>query len=130
LGNGQSGAIGVQDFKEPGGIKTNILYLAGGWDIQKEYAESQAKGAKIIFRYQAQKVFMVARADQEVNLTILIDGEPISAVFAGSDLVDGQAKVKTDRLYRLVEDLAGHNEHTLEIISAAPGLQIFTFTFG
>jgi thiol-disulfide isomerase/thioredoxin len=129
LGNGRDGKVGVQNFSEPEGFKTNILYFAGEWDIQKEYAENKSSQAKIIFRYQAQKVFIVARADQAVKLKILRDGQPVGEA-GGSDVVNGEVTVKEDRLYRLIEDPQGHGEHTLEIIIESPGFQAFAFTFG
>jgi len=128
LGNGKDSKIGSQTFDQPTGIKTNILYLVGDWDIQKEYAKNNSGQAKIIFRYQAQKVFMVARADREVKAKILIDDKPVESQ-AGSDVKNGVVTIQEDRLYRLIED-QNWGEHTLEIIIENPGLEAFTFTFG
>ena len=128
LGNGQSGQTGSQNFILPNNIRRDNLYLAGSWNIQPEFAENQQAGAKIVFYYQAQKVFIVARSDQPVKLQILRDGQPVGEV-SGRDVINGEVTVQADQLYRLIED-SEWGEHTLEIIVESPGLQVFTFTFG
>lgn len=128
LGNGRRNWPGEQNFSAPKSIKTNALYLVGNWDINKEYAQNLAADVRIIFRYQAQKVFMVAGADSPVGLKILVDGKAIDSR-VGSDVIDGTVTVKEERLYRIIEDQAA-GEHTLEIIIQNPGLRAFTFTFG
>ena len=128
LGNGVSGQSGVQRLKEPVGVKTNVLYLVGDWDFNEEFAEAKSKNSKIIFRYQAQKVFMVASAEKGVKAKVLVDSEPVGSK-AGSDVKEGFVTFNEDRLYRLVED-DNWGEHTLEIIFEEPGAKVFTFTFG
>lgn len=118
LGNGPSNTAGVIVFKEPEGVKTNILYLDGSWDLTSEYAENKTEKAKIIFRYQAQKVFFVASSENGTEIQVLQDGKPVKNI-----------QVKEDGLYRLIEDVQW-GEHTLEIIINNSGLKAFTFTFG
>ncbi|MCP6720234.1 MAG: redoxin family protein [Patescibacteria group bacterium] len=133
LGNGKSSTEGIQTLTKPIGIKTNILYLDGDWEFTREFAENKSAGAKIIFRYQAQKVFIVASSEEGVNIRILRDGVPVGDA-AGIDIQTKNGEttvfVKEDGLYRLIEDPAGSGEHTLEIIIENPGLRAFTFTFG
>lgn len=129
LGNGKQTTAGIQNLTSVTKPLKNILYLDGSWDITEEYAENKNSKAKIIFHYQAEKVFMVARADQEVNLTILRDGQPVG-LEASDDVVDGVLKVKEDKLYRIIDEPLGNSAHVLEIIVEDPGLQAFTFTFG
>lgn len=128
LGNGKSGATGIQTLGEPTGIKTNILYLAGDWDFQGEFAENKNTNAKIIFRYQAKDVYLVATAEEGVTMQILRDGKPLGNE-AGRDVLNGRVTIKEDRLYKLIED-SDYGEHTLEIIIENPGLRAFAFTFG
>lgn len=129
LGSGEKGRVGTQDFSLPLSTVRDVLYLDGRWDVQGEYAKNLEAGTKIVFKYKAAKVFMVASADEEVGLEILVDGEEVGDL-AGSDVVDGVVNVKNDQLYRLIEDPTGNAVHTLEIIVTKPGLQAFTFTFG
>ena len=130
LSNGQKNKTGTQDFVLPPTLQTNELYLVGSWAITGEYAKNTHASAQIILKYQAQKVFMVARADSPITAKILIDGQPIPKTMRGADVSeDGTITIKEDRLYRLVED-SSWDTHTIEIIPEAPGLEAFTFTFG
>lgn len=133
LGNGRPGTAGIQIFTEPADIKVNTLYLAGEWNLTKEFAENRSTDAKIIFRYQAEKIFLVATSERGVKLRILHDGIPLGSEAGESvEIQNGESIVivKEDGLYRIIENSIGHNEHTLEIIIEDSGLRIFAFTFG
>ncbi|OGZ29605.1 MAG: hypothetical protein A2931_04395 [Candidatus Niyogibacteria bacterium RIFCSPLOWO2_01_FULL_45_48] len=127
LGNGTAGRRGVQSFTEPKNISPNTLYLGGQWDITNEYAENKGP-AKIIFRYKAQYVYMVASAEYAVRAKIFIDGRAIQT--PGKDVDEnGFVTIQKDQLYTLAAGLDSE-EHTLEIIIESHGLRVFTFTFG
>ena len=135
LGNGASGEIGTQTLEEAAGIKTNILYLSGTWNFKDEFAENKNAGAmpigrqaKIIFRYQAKDVYMVASSANGVRVKVLLDGVPVGSE-AGEDVKQGTLTIKEDRLYKIIQD-SKWGEHTLELIIENPGLRAFTFTFG
>jgi len=130
LGNGVARKEGVQKFTAPDNTKLNTLYFDGEWDVNKEFAQNVSTSAKIIFKYKAEKVFMVASSEDGVRAKLLVDGKPIGSR-GGSDVsVDGFVDIKEDNLYRLVEDPNGSGEHVLEIIIEGSGLKAFTFTFG
>lgn len=117
LGNGLYFRVGEQNFSQPKNIKLNNLYLVGRWNVIPEYAENKEK-AKIIFRYTAKSVYMVASSEQGVNIQIYKDGKFYKNL-----------SIKQDALYDLVKD-EKVGEHTIEIIIEKPGLKAFTFTFG
>lgn len=127
--SGSTGAVGEQNFKTVANPGVNKLYLSGLWNIQNEFAENKQAGGKIIYRFQAEKVFLVARADQNVTLNLLLDGQKVDLA-GGSDVIDSKVNIQEDRLYRLIELPDGYGEHILEIIADQPGLQVFAFTFG
>ncbi|MCP6719226.1 MAG: redoxin family protein [Patescibacteria group bacterium] len=133
LGNGKSNVSGIQSLTEPDSIKNNTLYLVGDWDFTKEFAENKSSNAKIIFRYQAEKVFIVASSENGVKIRVLRDKVPLGDE-VGADVEKNNDEssifIDQDRLYRVIEDPKGYGEHTLEIIIENPGLRIFTFTFG
>jgi len=133
LGNGIPGTIGIQTFTKPADIRFNTLYLDGEWELTEEFAENKSNNAKIIFRYRAEKVFLVATSKSGVKLKILHDGIPLGGE-SGEGIVmqngESTVTVKEDGLYRLIEKSIGHNEHTLEIIIEEPGVRFFAFTFG
>ncbi len=128
LGNGRQAIEGIQQFDEPSDISENTLYLVGDWDIASEYAENTGQNAKIIFKYGAQKVFIVASAQGGNSVRILIDGEQVGEI-AGSDVERGVVLIDNEQLYRLIED-DNYAEHVLEIEADRPGLRVYTFTFG
>lgn len=132
LGNGKPNTRGLQSLIEPDVIELNTLYIAGDWDFQDEFAESKGQG-KIIFKYNAKSVHLVASAEDTATIRILRNGKPLESE-AGIDVVKRNGariiNVSEARLYNLIEDPAGYGEHTLEIIVETPGLRAFTFTFG
>jgi thiol-disulfide isomerase/thioredoxin len=121
LGNGPQRTVGVFSFEEPKEILTNVLYLVGDWEITPEYAEAKSDGARIIFKYQASKVFMVAGAEGGLTARVRRDGKIM-------DGIDGLIGIKEEMLYRLIEGEYG--SQTLDIMFMSPGVRVFTFTFG
>ena len=130
LGNGEQNVIGGFVFEAPERIRKSTLYLDGAWNIHREYAQNAATDGRVIFRYEGDKVFMVAAAPESATVRLLRDGEPIGE--SGGIDVDGEGRVRIqeERLYHLVDNAEGHGEHTLEIIVETPGVEIYTFTFG
>jgi hypothetical protein len=59
---------------------------------------------------------------------VLLDGRPIPARLAGSDVHNGSATIEAQRLYRLV-DLPAVAQHRLSL-RFAPGISGYAFTFG
>ena len=116
LANGEKGS-GLHTYTLPEDIEKNKLYLEGPWGLTWEYAESQGE-SKIVFRFEAKEVYMVASSPLGVDIDIYQDGVFVKTLPIGPD-----------QLYTLIEnDSAG--EHTLEIRIPENGLQAFTFTFG
>ncbi len=132
LGNGTPGARGIRKFELPKEIAPNVVYFDGEWDIQEQFAKNTSSGAKIIFRYNAKNVYMVANHENGVTMRVLRDGLPLHGD-AGGDVVTkdevSTVHVNDDRLYHIVGDTE-YSEHTLEFIIEDPGLEAFTFTFG
>jgi cytochrome c biogenesis protein CcdA/thiol-disulfide isomerase/thioredoxin len=106
----------------------NEFAFDGTWEISGESADS-AEDAAISFRFQAKSVFLVLGAeDGPKEVQVFLDGEPISAGDAGSDIDDGAALISAERLYRLVElDEAGDHTITLRFERGVSG---YAFTFG
>lgn len=125
LANGLALVRGKQEFKAPDKMETNKLYLAGPWDIQTEYAENIKAGSKIIFKYSARKVYLVAGAATAVNISLRQDGQPINI----NENKPATLEINEERLYSLVDN-GSLETHTLEIIVNDAGLRTFTFTFG
>ena len=133
LSNGERFTVGEQDFDRPTRVVTSLLYLVGTWNIEGEFAESISETASILFRYKAKNVFIVASADEEVQVEVRVNDKPISESLAGLDVYFENGKsyidVQNDDLYRVIEGEEVESE-LLELIPQSPGLQIYTFTFG
>ncbi len=127
LGNGAPRVSGIQSFSKPSLLAPHTLYLDNAWNITPEYAESMGTESKIIYKFRAKNVFLVAESDSEISARILIDGKDIQSG-PGSDTQNSHVKIKESRLYKLLE-LEETEEHTLEIISPK-GLRAYAFTFG
>lgn len=127
--NGSPGISGTQTFILPESFEPHRLYLGGVWELQPEYAQTKEGKAKIVFRYTAKDVYMVASGGSGVTLTIFRDGKPVGSA-GGADVKNGVVPVSEDRLYHIISNPEGYGEHTLEIIVENPGLKVFTFTFG
>lgn len=130
LGNGVRGSVGEQQFQPPATVSNDTLYLLGGWNMVPEDAENKTKGASIVIKYHAAKVFFVASANSPVVVHVKRDGKDLTDV-RGQDVdPNSNVTIQEPRLYRLIEDPAGYGEHTLELEIEGSGLQAYTFTFG
>lgn len=130
LGNGQKQAVGAQTLTFPEEGAPETLYLGGTWKFDREFAENITAGARILYRYQGNKLFFVGSAENPIKITVLRDGKPLTADIRGADVsTDSTVTVAEDRLYRLIEDETW-GQHTIEIIIEKGGVRAFTFTFG
>jgi len=127
LANGVSGRSGKQNFELPADFSLNKLYFDGVWNVEPEYAES-VSNSKIIFRYNAKEVFVVAKAENSSEIAVWEDGKIVSGN-AGED-VDSRGKVliQESGLYKIIKNQEV-GEHLLEI-RLDPGIEVYTFTFG
>ena len=129
LANGQRSVSGTQHLTVPSTIDPNMLYLDGDWNFNQQFAENTNEPSRILFKYNAKNVYIVASSDKGVTVTVLKDGRPL-VTEAGKDVrPDGTVLIKDNRLYRLIEG-ADYGQHTIEIIIHQHGLRAFTFTFG
>jgi thiol-disulfide isomerase/thioredoxin len=129
LANGTQFTPGLQNLSEPVSINVNELNLVGNWNFTDEFATTNASDTKIIYKYNASKVFFVGSALKEVAMEVLQDGKPVG-IAAGQDVKNGKVMIKESRLYDLINNPDSAGEHTLELIIDSPGLQAYTFTFG
>jgi len=134
FGNGISDKVGDQKgLVAPTEPKSNTLYLVGDWNLTDEFAQNISSGASIVYKYSAKDVFLVAEADEESIVEVLVDGKSVE-IGAGLDVVktnDGKTivKIKEARLYKIIQ--SDQSEiHTLELKILKPGLKAFAFTFG
>ena len=108
----------------------NQFSLDGIWNINTESATAVSPGASISGTFQAQHVYLVMTSADNVPRTVrvLVDGKPIAAGQAGSDVHDGLVTVRGQRLYSLVS--APDDETATITVKLPPGVSAYDFTFG
>jgi cytochrome c biogenesis protein CcdA/thiol-disulfide isomerase/thioredoxin len=120
-------AAGAQDFGSPGEPPANDLAYNGRWKVEPESAT--AEGGSLDLSFGARRVYLVLGSPGESRrVRVLLDGKPIPAGLAGSDVHNGVVTVSSQRLYNLVE-LAKVENHTLRLVPEA-GVMGYAFTFG
>ena len=108
----------------------NEFGLHGTWNATSQSVTPTMTGASITARVQAAHVYLVMTSNDDKARTarVLVDGKPISASEAGSDVHDGLVKVQGQRLYSLIS-LPGDQQQTFTI-QIPPGISAYDFTFG
>jgi cytochrome c biogenesis protein CcdA/thiol-disulfide isomerase/thioredoxin len=122
---------GTHDYGPPpdGALTLNDFAYSGTWDITGQPAEAIA-GAGVDMEFKAKNVYLVLSSPGErpLPVRVLLDGHPISAAEAGSDVHDGVVTVRRQRLYSLVS-LPDDQQHRLSL-RFADGVTGYDFTFG
>jgi len=122
---------GVQDYGAPatGRLTPNEFAYSGTWKIAAQPAEAVAD-AGIDVEVQAKNVYLVlsSAGARPRRVQVLLDGKPIAAADAGSDVHGGSVTVRGQRLYTLVS--LRHDERHRLGLRFAPGVSGFAFTFG
>lgn len=130
LANGEQGKTGLFDYSLSDSFAGDKLYLGGKWQIDEEYATSAGEDDKIVFKYRADKVYIVASAENASQIEIHRDGVLVAGD-AGKDVSKGVVTIKDSKLYNLIDEKSAVvGQHTLEITVKTPGIKIYTFTFG
>jgi thiol-disulfide isomerase/thioredoxin len=121
---------GTRFYSRPGYLSLNAFALQGTWQITNQSATPLRAGAAIYGHFQAAKVYLVLTSAQNKprTATVLLDGRPIPAADAGTDVHNGQITVRGQRLYNLISLRAAQN-HQFEI-KLPPGVSAYDFTFG
>jgi cytochrome c biogenesis protein CcdA/thiol-disulfide isomerase/thioredoxin len=118
---------GTHDFAKPAPPGPNEFAYDGRWRITLDSATS--KGGSLALNFGARRVYLVLGSPgRSRRVRVLLDGQPIPAGLAGSDVHNGVIEVKAQRLYNLV-DLPRVGNHLLQLEPEA-GATGYAFTFG
>jgi cytochrome c biogenesis protein CcdA/thiol-disulfide isomerase/thioredoxin len=118
---------GLHDFSAPSSLPANEFAYHGAWRIALDSAT--AAGGSLDLSFGARRVYLVLGSPgRDRRVRVLLDGRPISAADAGSDVHGGAVTVTSQRLYDLV-DLPRVEHHVLELQPEA-GVMGYAFTFG
>jgi thiol-disulfide isomerase/thioredoxin len=131
-GYGRAGRIvdyeGVKPETITSASTNGTFFLEGRWIASPEYIEAAADGAKLVLPFYARDVFMVAAAQGEARVSVLLDGKTVPASTLGADAPGGVVRVSRSDLYRLLH-LNEADVHVLTLV-AGKGFRLYTFTFG
>jgi cytochrome c biogenesis protein CcdA/thiol-disulfide isomerase/thioredoxin len=119
---------GSHDFTAPKALPANEFAYHGKWNISLDSATAES-GASLDLNFGARRVYLVLGSPgRDRQVKVLLDGRPIAAANAGSDVHGGTVTVSGQRLYNLVDMPAvGHHVLTLE---PQAGVEGYAFTFG
>jgi thiol-disulfide isomerase/thioredoxin len=121
---------GVHSYPGASSLVTNEFALKGTWNVGSQAATPAGSGASIALRFQAAHVYLVMTSAGNVprRVRVLLDGQPVRAGEAGSDVRGGLVTVQGQRLYSLVSQ-PGDAQHDLTV-EVPPGVSAYDFTFG
>ncbi|HWA55081.1 MAG TPA: cytochrome c biogenesis protein DipZ [Solirubrobacterales bacterium] len=119
---------GTHAFAKPPAPGPNEFAYSGRWRIALESATA-AKDASLDLNFGARRVYVVLGSPGGPRrVRVLLDGKPIPAKLAGSDVHGGSVDVTAQRLYEVV-DLPAVGHHVLGL-EPEPGVMAYSFTFG
>jgi cytochrome c biogenesis protein CcdA/thiol-disulfide isomerase/thioredoxin len=124
----------VQDksakYTYPNTALSGAWALQGNWIINSDRIISDGTDSSIKFNVNARKVYIVMgnSTGKTINVKLMWNGEPVTAN-KGKDVEDSQIKVDNHSLYEAVI-LDKPQSGTIELTASAPGLELYTFTFG
>ncbi len=104
-------------YSIPEKLSANDVYLEGTWFVDKDHVRLVSDKGKVILKYDAKNVNIVASAP-ESDVTVFVDGDELAKI-----------KVKEDDLYTLV-DAEEYGKHMLTFDVYGSGFKLYTFTFG
>jgi cytochrome c biogenesis protein CcdA/thiol-disulfide isomerase/thioredoxin len=118
---------GLHRFKAPPRVPPNEFAFRGPWRIG--FDSATAAGGTLDLNFGAKRVYLVLGSPGAPRrVRVRLDGRPIPARLAGSDVRAGAVRVNAQRLYELV-DLPQVGHHLLELEPEA-GVRGYAFTFG
>lgn len=118
---------GLHDFHAPPRVPPNEFALRGPWRIG--FHSATAAGGSLELNFGARHVYLVlGSVGGSRRMKVLLDGRPIPADVAGSDVHAGTVTVDSQRLYELV-DLPRVGHHVLRL-EPETGVMGYAFTFG
>ncbi len=119
---------GLHRFIAPDSLPPNEFAYRGSWRIALDSATAAGE-ASLDLNFGARRVYLVLGSPgHSRRMRVLLDGRPIAAADAGSDVQGGVVTVTGHRLYSLV-DLPRVGDHVLTL-KPETGVEGYAFTFG
>jgi cytochrome c biogenesis protein CcdA/thiol-disulfide isomerase/thioredoxin len=110
-------------------LESNHWTLGGDWTVSSETITAKAQST-LTFKVSAKDVYLVAGPSDGKQITVLLDGKPISQTnSAGSDIKDSKVTINGAQLYRLVSQ-PHFVEGAVIQLQVPSGVALNVFTFG
>jgi len=129
---------GVGPFSHRGAQEDGAPYVQGNWQAEPDAQRTQAPVTTNTFlglRYHGAEIFAVlSTSDRPLRVYIEQDGRPLDQAHAQNDVhLDAQGRgyleVGEPRMYYLARN-SDDQPHDIRLIPSAPGLAVYSFTFG
>jgi len=117
-------------FTTPQTLSKNTFAFGGTWTVGGERAMPET-GATLTYHFDAAEVFLVIRptTNAKGGIRVYLDNVPVPDEFKGEDVENGNIKITSDRLYKLIK-LPKAGAHILKIEVLDGDIELFAFTFG
>ena len=114
-------------YSIPNNLQEHRFYLEGTWKNLEGSMMLVSNSGLIKLPYYAKEVNIVTA--NEAQLSIFLDGMPITAEYEGKDVSSGIVTLSEPGLYNIISS-ENPSSHLLEIQVDEPGFEMYTFTFG
>ncbi|MHB1947606.1 MAG: cytochrome c biogenesis protein DipZ [Gammaproteobacteria bacterium] len=114
----------------PASLDENQWALQGSWNVTSQNIVSAENNASLRMHFNARKVFIVMgnTTGFPIEVKLMLNGQPVTHE-KGKDVVNSRLIVKNNRLYEAIV-LPHPSSDILQLTASAPGLEVYTFTFG
>lgn len=120
----------IAQYSFPPELGTDQWAIQGNWIVAAEKITSAGKGASVKIHFNAKKVYVVMGIQNKkpIKVQMFLNGESLVSA-KGKDVVDSAIVVNKNTLYEAVS-FKKPEKGVLLLRADAPGLELYTFTFG
>jgi len=120
-------------YAAPARLELNAWALAGQWTVGREAALLNRPRGSIFYRFHARDLHIVmgpAAGEPPIRFRVLLDGRAPGAAHGADIDAQGYGTATQRRLYQLIRQPKPIADRTFEIEFLAPGVSVYSFTFG
>jgi thiol-disulfide isomerase/thioredoxin len=123
----------AQNYSLPVEPSLNQWGFGGVWFVGPESAVLRQAPGKIAFRFHSRDLHMVlapSKGGKSVRFKVRLDGAAPGDNHGVDSNSDGAGEIREPRMYQLIRQKGPTRDRTFEIEFVAPGVEVFSFTFG
>lgn len=120
----------TQDFTIPASLSQNHWAITGSWQVNSETITAAGADSSLQFKVAGKDVYLVAGSKVPQNITVSLNGTPISqTASAGADVKNSQVTISDSKLYKLAH-YANFKTGDVIQLQVPSGIELNVFTFG